>query len=283
MNLAVQGTVKLANASRVGSTSSRINQALIAGGCNGYAPCRWNGGGDRVWATTVGTSPPTVTRPTADFDYWYLNASPGPRHPCTTVVGTPPTFENETTNPTRNSSAVTVDLTPSSSYTCRTASGELSWDAATKTLTVRGVIFVDGSVTAGNNATNNYNGQASLYVNNTFTLNNSTEVCGGVTAGHCDFGAWNPNTELLIVVVNGSSGGDVQFADAARFQGGIYATRSIKLADAVRLEGPLIGSTVEFAGSAQAKPFPLISTVPLGTPGNPNVYADPQPPANFGG
>jgi len=32
-----------------------------------------------------------------------------------------------------------------------------------------------------------------------------------------------------------------------------------------------------------AQPFPLINTVQLGTPGNPNVYAKPQAPRNFSG
>ena len=32
-----------------------------------------------------------------------------------------------------------------------------------------------------------------------------------------------------------------------------------------------------------AKPFPIITTVPIGTPGNPNVHAQPQPPTGYSG
>ena len=29
--------------------------------------------------------------------WWYTNAKPGPMQPCTTVVGTPPVWDNDTT------------------------------------------------------------------------------------------------------------------------------------------------------------------------------------------
>lgn len=286
VNLVVHGSVTLANSSHVGTSGQRINQALIAGGCNGHSPCRWNGGGDPVWAQTTGTTPPTVTPPTADWAYWFQNASPGPKHPCVTQSGTPPTFDNEpAATATMNNSVPTVqNLTPASSYTCQTGAGELSWNAATRTLTVSGVIFVDGSITVNNGATNNYNGQASLYARGTFNMSGTNQLCGGVVAGSCDFGAWNPNTELLIVAVYGSAGGySATFANSVRFQGGVYATNAISVANSALLEGPIVASNVDFANSTQAKPFPVIDTVPQGTPGNPNVHAQPGPPGNFSG
>lgn len=287
VNLVVKGSVTTNNSSSIGSSSARINQAIIAGGCNGHVPCRWNGGGDPVWATTTGTTPPAINPPAADFDYWYQNASPGPMHPCTVSAGVPPVFENELVNPTRNDSIpLTVDLTPTVSYTCTTPSGELSWNALTKTLTVRGAIYIDGNVTVSSQAANNYNGQASLYVSGTFSLNNSVQLCGGVVSGHCDFGAWNPNTEMLIVAVAGTDHSSADYGavlrNSSRFQGGIWAAHAVDIANSSQQEGPLIASNVDFDNSAQAKPFPLITLVPLGTPGNPNVYAEPQRPV-YGG
>jgi hypothetical protein len=31
------------------------------------------------------------------------------------------------------------------------------------------------------------------------------------------------------------------------------------------------------------RPFPVITNVPLGAPGNPNVYAQPNPPGSYSG
>jgi len=43
-----------------------------------------------------------------------------------------------------------------------TTSGEISWNATAKTLTVKGTIFIDGSAKVSQTA--NYNGQATLYL-----------------------------------------------------------------------------------------------------------------------
>lgn len=289
-NLVVQGSVKTYNSAHIGASgaANAINQAVILNGCNGHNPCRWNGGGDPVWANTVSsTLASPVAAPTADFDYWYQNASPGPMHPCATVSGTPPTFENEAVNPQRNSSVGTVNITPSASYTCKTSSGELSWDVPTHTLTVKGAIFIDGNVVVNDGVTNNYNGQASLYLNGTFGMGGSNKLCGGVSGGNCDFGSWNPNTELLLLVINGTSGGSndygAEFTNSSQFQGGVYATHAVHFENSVQQEGPLVASNIDFDNSVQAKPFPVITSVPLGTPGNPNVYAQPNPPSSYSG
>ena len=39
----------------------------------------------------------------------------------------------------------TFDLTPTQDYSCSTASGSISWVASTKTLSVSGVMYIDGS------------------------------------------------------------------------------------------------------------------------------------------
>ncbi len=113
-----------------------------------------------------------IPEPTADFAKWYENGIPGPSQSCTTVSGSPPTFDNN--YPTRDNSVSTdFELTPASSYTCRVgpagnASGELSWNAATKVLTVKGTIFIDGSAKITNGSLNSYNGQGALYLSGTF-------------------------------------------------------------------------------------------------------------------
>ena len=48
-----------------------------------------------------------------------------------------------------------------------------------------------------------------------------------------------------------------------------------------KTDGPLMGDTIDLINNVYADTFPLITTVPAGIPGNPNVYADPQAPQLF--
>src|SRR5919109_5225575 len=82
--------------------------------------------------------------------------------------------------------------------------GELTWNAATKTLTVKGTIYIDGSASVPNGALNMYNGQSTLYLTGVFVIDNNTKLCGGVSGSNCDFASWDPNKELLTVVADGS-------------------------------------------------------------------------------
>src|SRR5207253_74209 len=94
------------------------------------------------------------------WDQWYLNANPGPFYPCTTSTGPVPTFDTDQNSQspssnTRNNSLLTAfNLTPSSSYTCITDGGQISWNAATHALTLAGTIFIDGSAYIQNGALN---------------------------------------------------------------------------------------------------------------------------------
>jgi hypothetical protein len=294
VNLVVNGSVSFNQPqTTIGKSNQKIASAYIAGGCNGHSPCRPNGGGDPVWANVTGQTPPApASKPTADWDSWYANASPGPRHPCTQVSGTGgPVFDNNGTRDPPNGSVPLWNMTPpSTDYTCRVASGggavigELSWNHTSKVLTVRGVIYIDGSIEVSESPVN-YQGSASLYISGWFQERNGAQLCGGVSGGTCDFGAWNPNTELLLIMAAGDNGSraSVTLNQSSRFQGGLYAANDIVVGQSATFEGPMMGGSLVFNNSVTAQPFPLINTVPLGTPGNPNVYAKPQTPRNFTG
>lgn len=208
------------------------------------------------------------------------------------MSGTPPTFDNNYPN-RNNSVSPSFNLTPSSSYTCRVGpagspSGELSWNNSTKVLTVSGTIFIDGSAYISNNATNQYNGQATLYLSGTFVINNSTKFCGGVSGSNCDFSAWNPNTEMLTIVTNSSgglaeTGNGILIDNNSHFQGGLFATYAVEYKNNARSDGPIVGSTVKLSNNVQNDQFPTITVVPVGMPGNPVVYAQPNPPELFAG
>jgi Tfp pilus assembly protein PilX len=295
--LVVKGAVYLANSSHIGSSGAPISELHVTQGCKAssnplHLPCR-NGSpsaGDNVWASTITTTPPVIDAPVADFPGWYaatdtINSSSD----CTTLVGTPPTFD---TNGARDSSVTTIqNLTPSGSYTCRkivggTTTAELSWNSSTRTLTVRGVIFIDGSATVANGEINRYNGHGSLYLSGTFVMGNSTKLCAVDNGSNCTFEGWNPNNEMLVIVTGGQggsagSGVGISLANSVQLQAALYATYAINLGNSVQVEGPMVASEVIIVNSIDSYDFPFISTVPIGTPGNPNVYAQPQAPTNY--
>jgi hypothetical protein len=303
--LIVHGNLSLENNAAVGASTSldtRV-QTHVGGQCN-YAGGAWASpcSGDQdarhiyskiVPGNTIGvsSSPPVIGAPASDFATWYSNAIPGPTQSCTTVSGTTPTFDNDTTR--NNSVTTTFELTPATSYTCRVGpesnpSGLLAWDASTKVLTVSGTIFIDGSLKATNGFLNQYNGQATIYLSGTFYMANNTKLCGGVSGSNCDFPSWNPNTEMLTITTEGSgglagTGNGILMDNNAQFQGALYAVANIQYTNNSRSDGPMVADRLIFANNVQNDSFPTITVVPVGQPGNPAVYAQPNPPQRFAG
>jgi hypothetical protein len=288
--LVVRGTATIDVNSAIGSSAAPINEAHIGYGCRFknqevHTPCS---SADKVWANVTDTAIPSINAPVADFPNWYLQASPGPRFPCdpssSSDPSTWPTFDNDGI---RNNSLGVWNLTPATSYSCWTGLGEIRWDAAAKLLTVRGTIYIDGSAKIDNGAVNAYNGQSTLYLSGTFFMGNS-KLCAGLSADKtdCDFANWNPNTELFVIVADGNGGqvptGVGAQLKSSRFQGGIYATNAIEFDTTSQIEGPMVGTEVIMGQSIKTYTFPFITTVPAGIPGNPIVYAQPQPPQNWG-
>jgi len=167
-----------------------------------------------------------------------------------------------------------------------TPSGELSWNATTKTLAVKGTIFIDGSARITNSAVNTYNGQATLYLSGTFRATGS--LCASVSLLVCAFSSWNPDTEMLTIVANGD-GGQVNPGDSIlvdnnfSFQGGLYGTNAIEFGNNVNTAGPVVGSQILLSNNLTTHDFPEITMVPAGMPSNDTVYAQPNPPQLFAG
>jgi hypothetical protein len=292
--LMVRGDVQLDVNTNVGSSASPINEAHIGGGCSYHggpfvSPCTPT---QKVWANISDANPVALTAPAADFPAWYQNSAPGPHQACTESSGTVPVFDNDAY--LNNSVPTVFNLTPSASdYSCivRNAGGaivgQLTWNHTTKVLTVYGTIYIDGSVTANYGYANvpvQYNGQGTLYLGGTFLVSN-TMLCGGITGSNCDFNAWNPNTEMLVIVANGN-GGQVPSGDGIQlvssyFQGALWATNSIELDTHSQSEGPMMAGSEILGQTVFAHSWPLITTVPVGMPGTPTVYAQPDPPTGY--
>ncbi len=303
--LVVLGNLDVDNNASIGSSSSMSTrtETYVGGWCH-YGkgttadPCTDNQDANNIFSKKnppsyivgVNNSPTLLVAPTTDFPGWYENSIPGPSQSCTTSSGTPPVFD--TNYPTRdNSVANSFDLTPASSYTCRVGpagspSGELSWNASTNVLTVSGTMFIDGSAKITNSLAS-YNGQAALYLSGTFLI--TGKLCGSIAGGGCDVNTWNPNTEMLTVVTNGTGGsqvpaGDgVQMANGAGFQGALYSSGAIDMGNNAMSDGPMVGTQILLSNNVTTSAFGNITTVPVGQPGNPEVYAQPNPPQMFSG
>ena len=301
-SLIVRGNLDLSNNAAVGSTAKRV-ETYVGGNCRygggAWAACTGDQDARRIYsklmpggAVGVNNTAPLVPEPEADFVEWYENAIPGPSQSCATVSGTPPTFDNDYPN-RNNSVSPSVNLTPASSYTCRVGpvdepSGELSWNHTTRVLKVAGTLYIDGSAYISNGFTNQYNGQATLYLSGTFLINNNSKLCGGISGSNCDFTNWDPNSEMFTVVADGNggqagSGNSILVDNNAHFQGGLFATSAVAFINNARSDGPIVGSTVILGNNVQNDQFPTITVVPVGMPGNPVVYAQPNPPELFAG
>jgi hypothetical protein len=234
----------------------------------------------------VNNHPTFIAEPVANFASWYENAIPGPSQSCTTSSGTPPVFDNN--YPARDNSATTFELTPASSYTCRVGpaampSGELTWDAVTRTLKVAGTVFIDGSVRTTNGQVNSYQGTGTLYVSGTFVIDAGTKLCAAVSGSSCSFSTWDPNTEMLTVAANGAdaSANSVVVNSNSAFQGALFATQNVYLNNNVVLDGPIVGNTVIINNAVTTDSFPTVTTVPTGMPGEESLYAQPNRPELF--
>ena len=289
-----------ANNTSIGVNGDNVTSAAVAGGCTtdiNIAGTNCNAApwkNVRYFADTT-TIFQTVTEPTADFASFYASASPGPNHDCVSASNPsnllPTVFDSDTT---RNGTTPAFELTPGSSYQCKTYAndatsgtqiGELSWNHTTQILTVRGVIFIDGNVNAGT-ASATYQGSGTLYVGGKFTFTgNNTQLCAN--AG-CNFATWNPNTEMLLIIANGATGDQDSMlfnGNAGRFQGGIFCNPDARVnfnGNTTEIMGPVICGSFSFQNSVIMKPLPAITQLPIGAPTNPNVHAMPSTPS-YGG
>ncbi len=289
--VAVRGSLTVGAGASIGASGALIDRADVAGGCAGH-PC---GNADGVWATAMTQTPPTLTAAVPDWDYWYANAAPGPKHGCDTSSGTVPVFDNDAV---RNKSVATVfSLTPASSYTCRVGppgnpTGELSWDAPTRVLTVHGTIFIDGQAKIDNAQVDRYVGQGVLYLSGAFPVMNGSKMCAVVAGTDCDFSAnaWDPNVNLFAVVSNGNggmsvfAGNSIQLGCLDRFQGALFGTNTVYFSSGVspaKQQGPIVASTIVLSSSTISYPFKTLQQVPRGLPGQSVNAAKVNPPQNF--
>jgi Tfp pilus assembly protein PilX len=166
------------------------------------------------------------------------------------------------------------------------SSGEIAWNNTTKTLTVSGTIYIDGSAKISNGALNSYNGMGTIYLSGTFLATGS--LCASISGSNCNFASWNPDFDMLMIVANGNGGqvdpgNSIQLDNNYSYQGGLYGTNAVEFGNNVNVDGPIVGSQIILSNNLTTNAFPNISIVPVGMPSNEEVYAQPNPPQGFTG
>ena len=226
-NIAVGGMTTHSKGIGANGSGKRVSEAHLQGGCQGHTTCGWDA--DKVYVVNdpakrdqIMPPRPRGLPPVPNWVFWYQASSPGPTWNCdaATKSGPVPVFDNNSTLDLAIGGSVpgTFDLTPGTSYTCKTIAGELSWNAATKKLTVKGTIFIDGSATATDrDATYGPTSQGVIYLSGTFIIDNHGYLC----AVSCNSPAdnWDPNKTALVIVANGVAGSDSIQVKTADFQG----------------------------------------------------------------
>ena len=174
----------------IGVSGTNVLQAHIAGDCTyhtqaAHTPCTAT---DKVYASTITTSPSGLSKPQIDMAFWYVNAKPGPRQACTTTVGTPPVWDNDSTyNLSLPVDDTWSEVTPTNrSYTCQVHDaqnnllGELSWNHSTHVLKIFGTIFLDGDFRFDDNGQiAHYQGRGIIYAARDIEFDE--QVCAGGT------------------------------------------------------------------------------------------------------
>jgi Tfp pilus assembly protein PilX len=278
----------------VGSAASPISDATIGGNCQlnnapAHAACDGN---DAVWASTVTKTAladnTELSMPQVDLDYWFDNAKPGPKHPCTnspTNMGSL-VFDNDGSTTSNNSfhyNDGTTDMAPTNSdYTCEfwqdgVKVGELSWNHTTHVLKIGGTIFFDGDVRFDQDGhVVHYQGRAMIYAAGNVEFD-SVVCAGGSGTSSClsDMTNWDPSANLLILL----SGGDSEYDQggttcspsgtincpngyvASGLQGVVSAQGTCTIHQEFRLSGPVVCNTL---------------SLPKDTSGWPNYYQFPS-------
>jgi hypothetical protein len=279
-------------------------------------PCVW-GSTDKVWGVVHDNviPPGFITTPTltccapvawaapADgtshpanpsyMGFWYMNAGLGPKTPCAVSSGTPPRFDtasgipDNTINQSAYSASTPFDLT-GAPYSCTSSGGQnkLAWDGTT--LTVKGSIFIDGSVrSSSTNA--KYVGKATIILSGLYSMDNNTVLCVNLAPGTCNTTApWDADTTALAIVTDGidAFGNGINIKKGS-YQGLLLANGNIDASVSGTLViGPMVSVYGNVnAGQSGTLQFPPISFASSGTSGITGPLPLPLllPPTQFGG
>lgn len=217
---AVTVTVYFTTGASVGVSGTPILEADVGGGCNlsyttTHNPCT---SADKVYATTVKTvapvDNPAITMPDIDWDYWWANAMPGPKHFCTNSNPGIATnfFDNNASTTTKPDASLSVngEMAPiGQPYDCEVwvngvLQGMMKWDGAHR-MDIYGTIFVDGNFRWDNDGLIvHYFGRATLMSSHDDEIDSL--VCAGgsgntyATSCLSNMSSWSPSQNMIVLM-----------------------------------------------------------------------------------
>lgn len=286
----------------IGSSGSPISQANIGGTCtynaqSAHTPCSAT---DHVYAGTITSTPaasnPALSMPQVDFNYWWANAKPGPKHFCTNANPGLPTnfFDNDAASTTGPNGSILVngEMAPAnSSYDCEVWEdgnlvGMLKWDNVHHRLDIKGVIFVDGNFRFDEDGQIiHYYGRANIMSSRDDEID--AVVCAGgatdangyptgntyATSCMADMDNWDPTQNMMVLMSNmpneydqggttcaGSPPSCYDGYKPAGFQGIMFSNSDCMIHQNFQDSGPVICNTI---------------TLPDESPSNPTFYTFP--------
>jgi Tfp pilus assembly protein PilX len=263
------GAIQFENSGRVGTAASDASDPAVRTrlGCrNGSTMPNDLGcpeGSYEAYRSSFGNSPPNLTKPPFDPTK-RSTANLGPLRPCTTSSGSVPSF----------TTTGLVTLMPNESYQCQAPGGELSWDNATKVLTVMGTIWFDGELDLSNNQNGRYVGQGVIYVAKKASFTNYTELCA---TSDCTNTGWDPSTTMLVIVSGASDVPAFDILNFAKFQGAVYAVGGFRIQNNAEMRGPVVASVVSVLNNGLPSSWPALTSLLDGMPSNTGRTVTPVP------
>jgi hypothetical protein len=279
----------------IGLSGTPVAKADVSGTCKlnagtAHTPCS---SADNVFASSITSAPTGLAKPTVDFNYWYNNAAPGPKHGCDISSGTPPAFDSNSTydgslgeswiapdgggNKSDDPVGTAGGTTPATpSYTCKATDGqgnvigELSWNNTTRVLTIKGTIFIDGQLMFHNHNgfVVHYQGRATIYASKGW--HNDEAICaGGSGVTTCrnagTISSWDPVQNLLVLILgdkNSSTSDDCNFhTDYSAFQGVLWAKNECKIKDTAYMSGPVLANAVDIQDTPTLFAWPNLGSL----------------------
>jgi Tfp pilus assembly protein PilX len=215
----------------IGTSAIPIHDATVGGTCtyNGQAadtPCK---PADHVYAGTMTMGPfdPTMVLPKLDLNNDFLNARPGPKHPCTNAGNglAPLEFDNDNSAASNDSllfdNSSTYDMTPlNRDYDCQVVEngvllGRLAWNHTNHVLTIGGTIFFDGDVRFDDDGQLiHYQGRALIYAAGDVEFDelvcsggHDTPTTGSPLGSSCvtNMSNWDPTKNMMVLQAHGNS------------------------------------------------------------------------------
>ena len=241
----------------------------------------------------IHNQPAAITAPSVDWNGWYVNASPGPHFPCAARVAA--RRPRSTTTPLRSNTADAAKqqrqhlfqlLRPA--VQLHDDRRELAWNSTTRVLTVTGTFFIDGSAKIENGTINSLQRACDVVSLGNVAHNKNSKLCALMSGANCDFTQnRNPSARLLVIVANGK-GGQVP-ADtgiqlvSSHFQGALFRPTRSTSGRRPLADGPISTASRLSWATVSNSAFQGSAVVPVGMPGNPAVYAQPNPPQLYSG